>query len=96
VESNWVYSALRLWHGLNLGIKIDFKGQFNYTLRKIITGTQMARKLGGTQSRFEHCEEEINPVAYLYKMVPVARIQIAPPLKYVKLCLSLLDLVSGT
>jgi hypothetical protein len=28
-------------------------------------------------------------VAYLYKMAPVARIQIAPPLKYLKLCLSL-------
>jgi hypothetical protein len=34
--------------------------------------------------------------AYLYKMAPVARIQIAPPLNYLKLCLSLLDLVSWT
>jgi hypothetical protein len=40
--------------------------------------------------------EGIEPEAYLYKMAPVARIQIAPPLKYLKLCLSLLDLVSGT
>jgi hypothetical protein len=34
--------------------------------------------------------------AYLYKMAPVSRIQITPPLKYLKLCVSLLDLVSGT
>jgi hypothetical protein len=36
------------------------------------------------------------PEAYLHKMAPVARIQIEPPLKYIKLCLSLSDLVSWT
>jgi hypothetical protein len=36
----------------------------------------------------------LNIEAYLYKMAPVARIQVAPPLKYLKLCLSLLDLLS--
>jgi hypothetical protein len=38
----------------------------------------------------------VDAEVYLYKMAPVARIQIAPPLKYLKLCLSHLDLVSGT
>jgi hypothetical protein len=44
--------------------------------------------------RIELAQDRDQSEAYLYKMAPVARIQIAPPLKYLKLCLSLLDLVS--
>jgi hypothetical protein len=33
-----------------------------------------------------------SPEAYLYKMTPVVRIRIAPPLKYLKLCLLIINL----
>jgi hypothetical protein len=44
-----------------------------------------------------HQSERLQAEAYLYKMAPVARIQIEPPLKYSKIMfISLLDLVSWT